>query len=128
MYRYHQQEGLEPVPSYSLQTADQEEGVDYSAFGFMFDVHARDAPLVVTGLQVGSGFRVQGSGFRSPATPWSNPSLVLATPPPSRSPPTRPCVPRAPPPCSQKVPLVCYGCPGLCTYEARRFYLTQCID
>ena len=84
MYRYHQQEGLEPVPSYSLQTADQEEGVDYSAFGFMFDVHARDAPLVVTGLQVSSGFRVQGSGFRVQGSgPLSPPgpvcTLVLVT-------------------------------------------------
>ncbi|KAJ1471426.1 hypothetical protein T484DRAFT_1977832 [Baffinella frigidus] len=55
MFRYQQQEGLEPTPNYALRTADQEEGVDYSAFGFMFDVRARDAPLVVTGLQICSG-------------------------------------------------------------------------
>jgi hypothetical protein len=54
MYRY-ELDTLQPLPQNALQTADQEEGVDYGCYGFMFSVRAKNVPIVITGIQVRAG-------------------------------------------------------------------------
>jgi hypothetical protein len=54
MYRY-ELDTLQPFPEHALRTADQEEGVDYGSYGFMFSVRAKNVPIVITGIQVRAG-------------------------------------------------------------------------
>eukprot|EP00285_Hemiselmis_virescens_P012834 CAMPEP_0173399744 /NCGR_PEP_ID=MMETSP1356-20130122/45777_1 /TAXON_ID=77927 ORGANISM="Hemiselmis virescens, Strain PCC157" /NCGR_SAMPLE_ID=MMETSP1356 /ASSEMBLY_ACC=CAM_ASM_000847 /LENGTH=223 /DNA_ID=CAMNT_0014359509 /DNA_START=112 /DNA_END=780 /DNA_ORIENTATION=+ len=51
MYRHHQG-GLEPPPTFSLKTTDQDFGVDYGCNAFMFEVRCKNRPLVITGMQI----------------------------------------------------------------------------
>ncbi|EKX50844.1 hypothetical protein GUITHDRAFT_134950 [Guillardia theta CCMP2712] len=50
-YRTTDGYSLEPAPQYSLRTADQDEGVDYGAHGFMFNIVAKRS-VVITGVQI----------------------------------------------------------------------------
>ena len=47
---------LEPMPCFSLRTPDQEPGVDYGAYGFMFNIaNIGPSTVLISGLQICSG-------------------------------------------------------------------------